>query len=98
MCGRYTLKTAPEIVAEQFQLEQPLAIQPRYNVAPSQLVACIRTNPASIEREGVFLWWGLIPSWAKDPKIGMQLINARAETLAEKPPTNWWQYATNFQV
>ena len=85
MCGRYTLKTAPEIVAEQFQLEQPLAIQPRYNVAPSQLVACIRTNPASIEREGVFLWWGLIPSWAKDPKIGMQLINARAETLAEKP-------------
>ena len=85
MCGRYTLKTAPEIVAEQFQLEQLLVTQPRYNVAPSQLVACIRTNPDSVTREGVFLRWGLIPTWAKDPKIGMQLINARAETVAEKP-------------
>lgn len=85
MCGRYTLKTAPEIVAQQFQLTQPLMIQPRYNVAPSQLVPCIRASTALVEREGVFLWWGLIPSWATDPKIGMRLINARAETLAEKP-------------
>jgi len=71
MCGHYTLKTALEIAAEQFQLEQPLAIQPRYNVAPSQLVACIRTNPASIEREGVFLWWRLIPSCAKDGSVNL---------------------------
>ncbi|GJL65914.1 MAG: DUF159 family protein [Nitrospirales bacterium] len=60
-------------------------LSPRYNIAPSQLVACIRTNPESLERECVELKWGLVPSWAKDPSIGNKLINARAETVDEKP-------------
>ncbi|MEE8126525.1 MAG: hypothetical protein V3T42_11970 [Nitrospirales bacterium] len=60
-------------MAEQFQLEQPLAIQPRYDVAPSQLVACIRTNSASIDREGVFLWWMLIPRMVKKLELAVSL-------------------------
>lgn len=57
----------------------------RYNIAPSQYVACVRTNPDSKERECVEMKWGLIPSWAKEPRIGHQLINARVETVADKP-------------
>ena len=66
-------------------------IAPRYNVAPTQPVVVVRTvstsstNVVSPKRELTFLLWGLIPSWAKDPKIGSSLINARAETVAEKP-------------
>jgi putative SOS response-associated peptidase YedK len=85
MCGRYTLKTTPEVVADQFQFEELQELQPRYNIAPSQLVACVKRSEGSSRREGVMLRWGLIPSWAKDPAIGMKLINARAETVAEKP-------------
>jgi len=85
MCGRYTLKTAPELVADQFQFEELSDLKPRYNIAPSQLVASVRMTSGSTTREGVMLKWGLIPSWAKDPAIGMKLINARAETVAEKP-------------
>jgi len=85
MCGRYTLKTALELVAGQFQFEELLDAKPRYNIAPSQLVACVRMVPVSKKREGVMRRWGLIPSWAKDPSIGQKLINARAETVAEKP-------------
>jgi putative SOS response-associated peptidase YedK len=60
----------------------PAELTPRYNIAPSQAVAVI----ANSERRALeFFKWGLIPSWAKDPKIGNRLINARAETLAEKP-------------
>jgi len=84
MCGRYTLKTAPEVVADQFQFEQLERLTPRYNITPSQEVACVRKSPGSARQEGVMLRWGLIPSWAKDPAIGMKLINARAETVAEK--------------
>lgn len=85
MCGRYTLKATPEVVADQFQFEELRDAKPRYNIAPSQLVACVRLRPNSSGREGVMLRWGLIPSWAKDPAIGIKLINARAETVAEKP-------------
>ena len=85
MCGRYTLKTTPELVADQFHFEELADLKPRYNIAPSQLVASVRMTPGSTTREGVMLKWGLIPSWAKDPAIGMKLINARAETVAEKP-------------
>jgi len=85
MCGRYTLKATPEVVADQFHFEELAEISPRYNIAPSQLVACVRITSGSTTREGGMLRWGLIPSWAKDPAIGMKLINARAETVAEKP-------------
>ncbi len=85
MCGRYTLKATPEVVADEFHFEELSDLKPRYNIAPSQLVACVRVTSGSTTREGGMLRWGLIPSWAKDPAIGVKLINARAETVAEKP-------------
>ena len=85
MCGRYTLTTTPEVLADQFQFEELADLKPRYNISPSQVVASVRKPSDSKTREGVMLRWGLIPSWAKDPAIGMKLINARAETVAEKP-------------
>ncbi|MCC6190869.1 MAG: SOS response-associated peptidase [Anaerolineales bacterium] len=84
MCGRFTLTVDPEELQKQFGLAQPppAGLAPRYNIAPSQAVAVVANEP---ERKLEFFQWGLIPSWAKDPKIGNKLINARAETLAEKP-------------
>ncbi|MCA9067573.1 MAG: SOS response-associated peptidase, partial [Planctomycetaceae bacterium] len=58
---------------------------PRYNIAPTQDIAVVRLDQGHKHRELSLLRWGLIPSWAKDPKIGNRMINARAETLAEKP-------------
>ena len=85
MCGRYTLKAISEILADQFDFTELPEAKPRYNIAPSQLVACVRSIPRSQSREVVMLRWGLIPSWAKDLAIGMKLINARAETVDERP-------------
>lgn len=85
MCGRFTQKENFQRIAEQLGLKGFPSLSPRYNIAPSQLVACVRANPESKERECVELKWGLVPSWAKDPGIGNTLINARAETVAEKP-------------
>ena len=85
MCGRYTLTCTSDVIAEEFRLEAVPDLQPRYNVAPSQWVACVRAGLPSPKREAVTLRWGLIPSWAGDPAMGMKLINARAETVAEKP-------------
>ena len=85
MCGRYTLTCTPEVLAEAFRLEAAPDHQPRYNVAPSQAVVCVREAPPARIREAVTLRWGLVPSWAGDPAMGMKLINARAETVAEKP-------------
>lgn len=84
MCGRYTLaKTAEEIEALVGDLvDIPFPVVPRYNIAPSQPVLSILKRRAP---EATFTQWGLIPPWAKDPSIGSRLINARAETLAEKP-------------
>jgi len=83
MCGRFTL------TVDTAQLQQAFAwmnisteINPRYNVAPSQPVAVVPNNG---ENRLDFFNWGLIPSWANDPEIGNRMINARAETLAEKP-------------
>jgi putative SOS response-associated peptidase YedK len=87
MCGRFTLRAPASLVAEQFGLfEMPLFL-PRFNIAPTQSVPVIRLRPeqAPPQREFVTLRWGLVPSWAKDPSIGNRLINARAETVAEKP-------------
>ena len=85
MCGRFTRKEKFDLLAEQLGLNVCPPCEPRYNIAPSQFVACVRTNPKSKERECVDLKWGLVPSWAKDPSIGNKLINARGETVAEKP-------------
>ncbi len=85
MCGRFTRKENMQLLAEQLGLKVLPPLYPRYNIAPSQLVACVRTNPEIRQRECKELKWGLVPSWAKDVSIGNKLINARGETVAEKP-------------
>ena len=81
MCGRYTIIAKAEEIEKRFDVEVPPGYKPHYNAAPSQVLPVI-TNE---QPEGVsFFRWGLIPPWAKDPKIGFKLINARAETLHEK--------------
>ncbi len=85
MCGRFTQTASPEVIAQQFALTDPPLFTPRYNIAPSQPIAAIRIDPNTTTRTLVMLRWGLIPSWAKDAKIGNQCINAKAETVAEKP-------------
>ncbi len=83
MCGRFTLRTTPEILREEFDLSDlPADLSPRFNIAPSQPVAII---PNRLPRRLGLVRWGLIPHWAKDPSIGNREINARAETLAVKP-------------
>ena len=87
MCGRFTLRVPASVVAQQFSLFEEPSWRPRFNIAPSQPVLAVRlaSGPGEPGREGVPLRWGLIPSWAGDPAIGNRLINARAETAAEKP-------------
>ena len=85
MCGRFTRKEKDRHLAEALKVAFPSDITPRYNIAPSQQVACVRSIPESKERECVELKWGLVPSWAKDVSIGNKMINARAETASEKP-------------
>lgn len=86
MCGRFTLTATFEQLIDRFNIESYLLDEdynPNFNVAPSQSVIAVLNN-GSINKMG-YLKWGLIPPWAKDPKIGYKMINARAETLAEKP-------------
>jgi putative SOS response-associated peptidase YedK len=85
MCGRFTLRASPSVIAEQFSLFEVPPFTARFNIAPTQAVPVIRMRPtAAKERELAWLRWGLVPSWAKDASIGNRLINARAETAAEK--------------
>ena len=85
MCGRFTLTARAEDVADQFGLPAVPALAPRYNIAPTQSVPAVRARVELLGRELVFARWGLIPAWASDPAIGARMINARAETVAEKP-------------
>lgn len=83
MCGRFSLTADPNTLQGAFpEFKVPTQITPRYNVAPTQPVAVV---PNDGRRAVDFFVWGLIPFWAKDPSIGSRMINARAETLAEKP-------------
>jgi putative SOS response-associated peptidase YedK len=83
MCGRFTLTVDPADLQLLLNLgELPSELSPRYNIAPTQPVAVV-ADPAS--RRVEMFRWGLIPSWAKDPSIGSRMINARGETLDEKP-------------
>lgn len=82
MCGRFTLKVDIEKIAKTFGVEPTLQTVKRYNIAPTQNVVSIMRNGEAHLAE---LRWGLIPSWAKDESIGSRMINARAESLAEKP-------------
>lgn len=85
MCGRFALTTSSGELLLHFGLEGAYQATPRYNVAPSQPILAVREVDASGIRELTALRWGLIPSWADDPAIGNRLINARGETVAEKP-------------
>lgn len=87
MCGRFTLSTPTDILVELFEIAAaPMPeLPPRYNIAPTQGVAAVRIVPGGAVRELAVLRWGLVPFWAKDPDIGARTINARAETVAEKP-------------
>jgi len=91
MCGRYELHSHPTAIALAFGLAHPPEISARFNIAPTQQVPIVRLN-ADGERELVQVRWGLVPRWAKDPSIGVRMINARAETVATRSA-----YATAFR-
>ena len=80
MCGRFSLVTSASTLAGHFALIETRPWSPRYNIAPTQEVLIVVQDPAAAQRRAKRYRWGLIPSWAKDPAIGNQLINARAET------------------
>jgi putative SOS response-associated peptidase YedK len=82
MCGRFSLTQSAWAIAQTFQLSDVPNLTPRYNIAPTQPIGTILQKA---QRQFQWMQWGLIPSWAKDPSIGNKLINARAESLREKP-------------
>jgi putative SOS response-associated peptidase YedK len=83
MCGRFTLTADTDDLIRAFpDFSFPAESAPRFNIAPTQPILAIANDG---HNAADFYIWGLIPSWAKDPEIGNRLINARAETLAEKP-------------
>ena len=83
MCGRFTLRTPKGRIKREFQLPEEPPVEARFNIAPTQSILAVRE--VSDEREAVLLKWGLIPSWAKDSSMSARLINARSETVTEKP-------------
>jgi putative SOS response-associated peptidase YedK len=94
MCGRYATTRTPDALADEFgaQIADSAGIvelEPDYNVAPTKPAPIVIERPATDDRSGgrevLAAQWGLVPSWAKDPKIGSRMINARSETVAEKP-------------
>lgn len=83
MCGRFALRTPGAKLREVLEFDNTPRMERRYNIAPSQEVLVIRMVDG--RRVAETMRWGLIPAWSKDPTIGSRLINARSETLAEKP-------------
>ncbi len=84
MCGRFSLTRGDrDLIEDEFSVKLPRSLSPRYNIAPTQEVLAIVEDDQG--RHVDMLRWGLIPSWAQDEKIGNKLINARSETLFEKP-------------
>ena len=85
MCGRYTLATPnPAEVRTRFPIGESIDVRRRYNVAPGDEVLAVTTDREGIPR-GEVLRWGLVPSWAKQPVTGLKMINARVETVADRP-------------
>lgn len=84
MCGRYYLKSEKNVIVNEFNIYEVISedIKPDYNIAPGRNVLCVVRNH---HNKLVSMRWGLIPSWAKDEKIANRTINARAESLIEKP-------------
>lgn len=87
MCGRYTLSAPSEVLSDVFQVPEVQAreVTARYNICPTQEAAVVRVPEPGADRELAMLRWGLVPFWADDPGIGNRMINARAETAAQKP-------------
>jgi putative SOS response-associated peptidase YedK len=84
MCGRYAFFSPAEAVRRTFALDHVAELEPRYNIAPTQDVPAVRAGPEG-GRVFAMLHWGLVPKWASGRAVGNRMINARAETLAEKP-------------
>lgn len=84
MCGRFAFYSPAEAAAELFGVADAKPVEARYNIAPTQYIAAVRES-GDDGRELAMLRWGLVPFWAKDPSIGNRMINARAETVADKP-------------
>lgn len=91
MCGRFTLRTPAARLMDIFRTGPFPELTPRYNIAPTQLIICLRAATPESDlaaqglREVVSMRWGLIPFWASDTSIGSRMINARSETAADKP-------------
>src|SRR5664279_1985272 len=86
MCGRYASSRRPEDLVEEFEIDRSEVketLAPDYNVAPTKTVYAVLERPP--ERQLRVVTWGLVPFWAKDPSIGNKMINARMETVTEKP-------------
>ena len=83
MCGRFTSSSGSDTLRERFSVTIPDGYRERYNVAPGQRIAIVRGGERG--REAALVRWGLLPHWAKDAKLAYKLVNARAETLTEKP-------------
>jgi putative SOS response-associated peptidase YedK len=85
MCSRYFLDDDGNVIAYTFRVPVHEGIRRRFNIAPTHAAPVVRAGEQPGTREVALLRWGLVPSWAQDLSIGSKLINARAETLAEKP-------------
>jgi putative SOS response-associated peptidase YedK len=85
MCGRFVLKAPFSELVRLYNITNNLNLEPRYNIPPTEDIAVVRPDPAGTGRRLDMLRWGLVPYWAKDIKIGFSMINAKAETVAEKP-------------
>ncbi|HET9103237.1 MAG TPA: SOS response-associated peptidase [Solirubrobacteraceae bacterium] len=85
MCGRYSLATPdPSAVRARFGIDEQLEVRQRFNIAPGDEVLAVTTDKQGAAR-GDLLRWGLVPTWAKSPELGLKMINARVETVSEKP-------------
>ena len=84
MCGRFVLEISPEFITKTYGLSNIPELSPRYNIAPNQPIAVVRQQNRG-DRELAMLQWALVPSWTKEPSIGQKMINARSETVHEKP-------------
>jgi putative SOS response-associated peptidase YedK len=85
MCGRYTLSSPNDAIADLFEMPELPFLPPRFNVAPTQEAAVVRVLKHGEPRRLDLLRWGLVPYWAEDPSIGNRMINARAESVSDKP-------------
>jgi len=86
MCGRFTLRTPADVLMQTFQTLDFPELQPRWNIAPTQQIVAVTTGETDgPRRHAGWFRWGLVPFWADDPSIGSKMLNARSETVADKP-------------